>query len=1463
MALNLKTETIFTDDSPAAQPPLPPDQIAPHFPQLEILECLGRGGMGVVYKARQKTLNRFVALKLLAPERVHDAKFAERFAREAQALAALNHPNIVTIHDFGQAGGFYFLLMEFVDGVNLRQLLRARKFTPEEALAIVPPLCDALQFAHERGIVHRDIKPENLLLDKTGRVKVADFGIAKMLGNGARDPSADATALDNATKTALGTPGYSAPEQKSDPQRVDSRADIYSLGVVFYEMLTGELPGKSIEPPSRKVQIDVRLDQVVLRALAKTPELRFQQASEVKTCVEAIAGTSAQPSSPPKPALNQRFMANFINFESRPAAFCFALSGFGGLAALSLIPGLERFEGAYGFLGFLGLAVAIEMVHRKWHQNLPPSSFGEREREGGLPKPRSAPVPGRSNVKSPANVGLNPSPTAMIPADALEQPADEEAQTESAPSQFSGSALLGAWLIVPFLLSIFFWDFGRKGGTAALVGVTIASLGFIAILAATVLGWTALGQIRRSHGRLRGRQLAMLEGLLLPVLLVDTAIIFLMLLANKLLNVCVLSAWFPVLRDSAFLNTPHYILWLLITAAAVIGIDYAIINRVWRRATLPSLTGPATPPKPDHFWRWFAVSLVILAGIPVLLVALATIDPALRNARQHPGETQLDLRPAPTFGPVTVGTLTNEMTLNFASGRVVSQLPDSVKQNGIVASVLAAVDWMKQQRRDALWIEYEGLLTEGMEFQQLKYNDWDNGNPADLYHRLAYLNPNPDSHEFLHPPATGTETLGFKTRSGSTGVLQISSLPGDQSAVQLRFKLLSGSDSNSVGTATKTPGDQTASFSFVNGQVVITNQTGGGHLHVTKARRIVQSVGDGRWLIMDGTNVVITSIKPAELSQSEPAEWLGSALAWTNWNNHQNIGSFYAVAATPRETVAVGIDGRIATRDAATCVWHVQIFAGDPDFRGILYAHGQYIVVREQGSIMTSPDGLAWTTRTSPVTNNLLGVFWDGHQYLAGGDKGTLLASPDGVTWTPRNTGSEIDLSGFSFSGTRYVVVGNDGILISDDALTWRQPATWATTARVPFISSTWTGSEFLACGLGLDKLPTIYTSPDGETWTLRDSTITASLRAAISVGGAIYVAGDSVVAKSTDGGTTWTNIFPQTPDNRLFMGLASDGQNLIAVGFNHNVWSWPFVPTIAIAETWSPSLAPGEKPDLTAIRNDIKTQMDATNNDGALQRQLWYFNHALDNGESDAVRLSFGVMKWAELGQKDPAARQALVDLRDQDLQQFSAALDLAPPFDAHVLPGLTPGSKRSLFDLYQEISSLNRTLNDNDGYSAMVKLMVDKNPAMARHLGYKTADDAFDKLVKQSTNPAVQINPVEGQAAFDAIRKQWEYLSKAEAHVADIRAQTQKKMDDFYAQHGGRPLGHPPMLESSRAADNIFVDKTRHLIEILLANGHSADATNILAQALALHNDPWLASALMDAKEKLQARVVVPGNP
>jgi serine/threonine protein kinase len=273
------------------------------FPQLEIVELIGQGGMGAVYKARQKELDRIVALKILPPDIGQDPAFAERFAREAKALAKLNHPGIVTLFEFGKADGLYFFLMEYVDGVNLRQLLHGGRVSAREALAIVPQICDALQYAHDQGIVHRDIKPENILLDRRGRVKVADFGLAKLVGTECGRPGrSDAPNADISGKSGIlaasdvaapgtapgagpprdltesgkvmGTPQYMSPEQIQAPSEVDHRADIYALGVVFYQMLTGELPGKTIEPPSKKVSIDVRLDEVVLRALEKKPERR-------------------------------------------------------------------------------------------------------------------------------------------------------------------------------------------------------------------------------------------------------------------------------------------------------------------------------------------------------------------------------------------------------------------------------------------------------------------------------------------------------------------------------------------------------------------------------------------------------------------------------------------------------------------------------------------------------------------------------------------------------------------------------------------------------------------------------------------------------------------------------------------------------------------------------------------------------------------------------------------------------------------------------------------------------------------------------------------------------------------------------------------------------------------------------------------------------------------------------------
>jgi hypothetical protein len=228
--------------------------------------------MGVVYRARQIELGRPVALKVLSPQLAGDPEFAERFNREARALAALSHPNIVQVYEFGREGELYYLVMELVEGTSLRDVIRAGRAAPEAALRLVPQICDALEYAHAEGVVHRDIKPENILVDARGRVKIADFGLAKM---------AKARALTQ-TNVIMGTPAYMAPEQVESVRGVDHRADIYSLGVVIYELLTGELPIGAFDPPSRK-GAEPRFDPVVMKALAKEPERRYQRASEVKT----------------------------------------------------------------------------------------------------------------------------------------------------------------------------------------------------------------------------------------------------------------------------------------------------------------------------------------------------------------------------------------------------------------------------------------------------------------------------------------------------------------------------------------------------------------------------------------------------------------------------------------------------------------------------------------------------------------------------------------------------------------------------------------------------------------------------------------------------------------------------------------------------------------------------------------------------------------------------------------------------------------------------------------------------------------------------------------------------------------------------------------------------------------------------------------------------------------------------
>ena len=267
------------------------EAVQTEFPNLEVIELIGAGGMGAVYKARQPKLDRFVALKILPESLASEATFRKRFLQEGMVLAKLNHPHVVTIHDFGESGPFFYLIMEYIDGVNLRNAMESGRFTPNQALSIIPPICDALQYAHDLGILHRDIKPENILLDSRGRVKLADFGIAKLIGKTGQDrkeredqPEGNLTDVGR----ILGTPAYMSPEQKYSPEAIDPRADIYSLGVVLYELLTGELPPPGvIRPPSRST-ITSGIDLVVMRALQKDPDKRQQNATEFKTTVELL-----------------------------------------------------------------------------------------------------------------------------------------------------------------------------------------------------------------------------------------------------------------------------------------------------------------------------------------------------------------------------------------------------------------------------------------------------------------------------------------------------------------------------------------------------------------------------------------------------------------------------------------------------------------------------------------------------------------------------------------------------------------------------------------------------------------------------------------------------------------------------------------------------------------------------------------------------------------------------------------------------------------------------------------------------------------------------------------------------------------------------------------------------------------------------------------------------------------------
>jgi serine/threonine protein kinase len=271
------------------QPPLI-GELQAKLPQFEILRLLGRGGMGAVYQGRQISLDRQVALKILPPELgADDAQFVERFQNEARAMAKLNHPGIVNVHDFGEsADGLLYIVMEFVEGTDIAQIISKQGcMSAAQAVPMILKVCEALHYAHERGIIHRDIKPSNILIGADDGVKVADFGLAKVR---AMDQSQFTT-----SGGALGTLHFMAPESFIPNVVVDRRADVYAVGVMLYQMLTTRLPQGLFEMPSAYVAgIDARYDDIISRSLRDDRTLRYQSTEELKLALSQVLTQAPQ-----------------------------------------------------------------------------------------------------------------------------------------------------------------------------------------------------------------------------------------------------------------------------------------------------------------------------------------------------------------------------------------------------------------------------------------------------------------------------------------------------------------------------------------------------------------------------------------------------------------------------------------------------------------------------------------------------------------------------------------------------------------------------------------------------------------------------------------------------------------------------------------------------------------------------------------------------------------------------------------------------------------------------------------------------------------------------------------------------------------------------------------------------------------------------------------------------------------
>jgi serine/threonine-protein kinase len=282
--------------------------LAEEFPQLQIQYLISKGDTGELYCAVQQKLGRNVALKVLPIEHNDDVDRKRRFNREAQALSQMSHPNLVQLFDFGENEYFSWMILEWIEGKTLQKVNLENGLQVTDSLALVCKVCDVLGHAHDHGIVHRDVKPSHILITESGEVKLSNFGLA-------RETKGDSNSLVSASGDKFGTAEYSAPEFWANGALIDHRADIFSLGVLLYEVLTGSRASGVFRMPSEiKPDLDPRLDQVIVRAMQEFPDDRFQSCKEFMEAIQEVIDVPFVE----KRLVMEHTMASFVDEQGNP-----------------------------------------------------------------------------------------------------------------------------------------------------------------------------------------------------------------------------------------------------------------------------------------------------------------------------------------------------------------------------------------------------------------------------------------------------------------------------------------------------------------------------------------------------------------------------------------------------------------------------------------------------------------------------------------------------------------------------------------------------------------------------------------------------------------------------------------------------------------------------------------------------------------------------------------------------------------------------------------------------------------------------------------------------------------------------------------------------------------------------------------------------------------------------------------